>query len=209
MSDEEQTLDLRTIGNDSESNVEGNVEENHEEEERLAAEAIAEAEKERVAAEIAVAEEAKAEADRVAASAAEAEKEKERVAAKEAAQAEADRVIAEDAAKAEADRVATEAEKERVATEDAAKAEIVATEEVVSKGVVDKREKGTSTYFKEIYNKVYKMNKEDRDYLLEILNEDWAIIYKKRVYSASLNPSDSVIIEQIFYIYVNRFGRKM
>ena len=51
MAEEEQTLDLTTIGDDGESNVEENVEENNGEEERLAAEAAAKAEEERVAAE--------------------------------------------------------------------------------------------------------------------------------------------------------------
>ena len=50
MAEEEQTLDLTTIG-DGESNVEGNIEENNEEEERLAAEAAAKAEEERLASE--------------------------------------------------------------------------------------------------------------------------------------------------------------
>ena len=53
MAEEEQTLDLTTIGNGEESNVEGSVEENNEEAERVAAEeaAAAQAEAERVAAE--------------------------------------------------------------------------------------------------------------------------------------------------------------
>ena len=52
MAEEEQTLDLTTIGNGEESNVEETVEENNGEEERLAAEeaAAAQAEAERVAA---------------------------------------------------------------------------------------------------------------------------------------------------------------
>ena len=62
MAEEEQTLDLTTIGNDSESNIEGSIEENNEEE-RLAAEAAAKAEEERLAAEAA----AKAEEERGAA----------------------------------------------------------------------------------------------------------------------------------------------
>ena len=63
MVEEEQTLDLTTINDNGESNVEGNVEENNGEEERGAAEAAAKAEEERVAAEAA----AKAEEERVAA----------------------------------------------------------------------------------------------------------------------------------------------
>ena len=63
MAEEEQTLDLTTIGNGEESNVEGNVEENNEEAERVAAEeaAAAQAEAERVAAEEAAATQAEAE----------------------------------------------------------------------------------------------------------------------------------------------------
>ena len=63
MAEEEQTLDLTTIGNGEESNIEGNVEENNEEAERVAAEeaAAAQAEAERVAAEEAAATQAEAE----------------------------------------------------------------------------------------------------------------------------------------------------
>ena len=46
MAEEEQTLDLTTIGNGEESNVEGNVEENNEEAERVAAEEAAAAQAE-------------------------------------------------------------------------------------------------------------------------------------------------------------------
>jgi len=94
MAEEEQTLDLTTIGNGEESNVEGNVEENNEEAERVAAEeaAAAQAEAERVAAEEAAAAQAEAE----------------RVAAEEAAAAQAEGVAAEEAAAAQAEGVAAE-----------------------------------------------------------------------------------------------------
>ena len=94
MAEEEQTLDLTTIGNGEESNVEGNVEENNEEAERVAAEeaAAAQAEAERVAAEEAAA--AQAEAERVAAEeAAAAQAEAERVAAEESSQTEDEGVL--------------------------------------------------------------------------------------------------------------------
>ena len=107
MAEEEQTLDLTNIGNGEESNIEGNVEENNEEEERLAAEAAAKAEEERVAAELAVAEAAKAEEERVAAE--EAKAEAERVATEEAAKAEAEagRVVSEESSQTEDEGVLT------------------------------------------------------------------------------------------------------
>jgi len=108
MAEEEQTLDLTTIGNGEESNVEGNVEENNEEAERVAAEeaAAAQAEAERVAAEEAAA--AQAEAERVAAEeAAAAQAEAERVAAEEAAAAQAEGVAAEESSQTEDEGVLT------------------------------------------------------------------------------------------------------
>ena len=93
--------------------------------------------------------------------------------------------------------------------EAAAKAEEerVATNKIVSKEL-NKGEKGTEKYFKNLYNKVYKITNEDRDYLLEILNEDWAVVYKNKVISMEYHK-DKTLIDQIYYIYKHRFGTKI
>ena len=103
----------------------------------------------------------------------------------------------------------TVSEEERVAAEAAAKAEEerVATNKIVSKEL-NKGEKGTEKYFKNLYNKVYKITNEDRDYLLEILNEDWAVVYKNKVISMEYHK-DKTLIDQIYYIYKHRFGTKI
>ena len=109
----------------------------------------------------------------------------------------------------ETNEAAAKAEEERVAAEAAAKAEEerVATNKIVSKEL-NKGEKGTEKYFKNLYNKVYKITNEDRDYLLEILNEDWAVVYKNKVISMEYHK-DKTLIDQIYYIYKHRFGTKI
>ena len=153
--------------------------------ERVAAEAAAKEEEERLAAEA----DAKAEEERLAAEAA-AKAEEERLAAEAAAKAEEERLAAEAAAEAEARKVAAEAEAEAVAA-----------------NVVYRPEKGTKRYFKDLRNRRFPMTDEDKDYILKILDEPWAISFRDNVHAAQPYAKNRTILDQIPSLYKHIFER--